>query len=344
MRRLTLSVGLLFATLAAPPAFEVLGPLEFIGDWDDSRNFSGTARVGSVLLVASDEIGRLQTGIMDSAFRVTRGADIVLQHEPGKDVELDIEALAIEGSTVYALGSHSRTRSSSDDPARTASKNHERLEQGAKQRPERDVLVRFTYDAATRQASGIARASLREAIAKHPVLAPFAALAGKENGIDLEGLAVDGSTLFAGFRGPVLRHGFVPVLRFTFDEPTAGKVLYVPLDGHGIRDIAKVSDGFLLLAGPVGDSDAPHRIYLWNGRDCIPGKGAGGGALRLLGDVPAPSRGKAEALLVTVDAAAHYEVALLFDSLEKGGAMRYRLSKKADFTTPSTALCSRQAS
>ena len=265
-----------------------------------------------------------------------------MQAEAGDDVELDIEALTANGSTVYALGSHSATRSSSDDAKRTAAKNLERLLEGVKPKPERDVLVRFTYDAATHTASAMTPKSLRSAIAGHAALAPFAALAGKENGIDLEGLAVDGTTLFAGFRGPVLRHGFVPVLRFAFDDPAAGAVLYVPLDGRGIRDMAKVADGFLLLAGPVGDGDAPHRIYLWNGRDCIPGKNNGGGTLRLLGDVPAPEGGKAEVLLVTAEAAAGYEVLVLFDSLEKGGGTRYRVDKASSVKTAATELCGRQ--
>ena len=339
---LTLAACLAVGTLAAAPVLQPLGDVVFLGAWDDAVNFSGAVRVGNDILVASDEIGRLQTGTVDAAFRVTRGPDIPLPGPLG--VELDLEALAVNGSTVYALGSHSSTRSSSDAPEKTAAKNLERLEEGRKPRPARDVLFRFTYDAATHTASAMAPASLRAAIDGHKVLSPFVALPSKENGIDLEGLAVDGTTLFAGFRGPVLRHGFVPVLRFAFEQPAAGTVLYVPLDGRGIRDLVKVSTGLLVLAGPMGDGDAPHRVYLWNGQDCIPGKNGGGGTLRFLGDVPAARGGKAEALMLTAETATHYDVAVLYDSVDKGGGARFRIAKAAGAATPATELCGQQPS
>ena len=47
----------------------------------------------------------------------------------------------------------------------------------------------------------------------------------------------------------------VPVLRFRFDDPEGSYGLrYVNLGGRGIRDIARVKDGFLLLAGPEGQA------------------------------------------------------------------------------------------
>jgi hypothetical protein len=344
LRLTTLGLALIaLAALPAPPAIEPAGTVEFAGTWDDDTNFSAAVQVGNVVLVASDEIGRLQTGTL-AGNRVTRGADVRLQEQSGADVELDIEALAVSGSTVYALGSHSDTRSSSHELTRTAAKNLERLREGKKERAERDVLLRFTYNASTGQAGPIARASLRPAIAADTkVLAPFLDLPGKENGVDLEGLAVDGTTLFAGFRGPVLRHGFVPVLRTTFDQPGQATLLFVPLDGRGIRDLVKVPDGFLLLAGPVGDGDAPHRVYLWNGKDCIPGKNAFGGTLKLLGDIAAPAAGgKAEALMLTGETAQAYEALVLFDSLPKGGATRVRIGKASAGATASTELCGQQ--
>ena len=41
----------------------------------------------------------------------------------------------------------------------------------------------------------------------------------QENGVDIEGLAWRDGELIAGFRGPVLRANYVPVMRFTFDKP-----------------------------------------------------------------------------------------------------------------------------
>src|SRR6266508_350209 len=76
-------------------------------------------------------------------------------------------------------------------------------------------------------------------------------VASKENRVDIEGLAVKDGRLYFGFRGPVLRDGWVPILVTAWDDVDAAEVRYVQLDGRGIRDIAVVDDGFLILAGPV---------------------------------------------------------------------------------------------
>jgi hypothetical protein len=359
LRFTTLGFALLaVAAPAAPPAIEPGDTVTFEGTWDNPTDFSAAVQVGNVILVGSDEISRLQTGTL-AGNRVTRGADVFEKKlkkkkdpkDKDEEIELDIEALAANvdatdpnKATVYALGSHSVARANSGDEKRDAPKNRQRLESKPEAHPERDVLFRFTYDASTGKAGKPDQASLRAALA-NTMLAPYASLPGKENGVDLEGLAVDGTTLFAGFRGPVFRHGFVPVLQFTFEAPENGKLLYVPLDGRGIRDMVKVRDGFLLLAGPVGDADAPHRVYLWNGKDCFPGKDGFGGRLLFLGDVPATGGGKAEALLLTADETAQgYEALVLFDSVEKGGATRMRIGKTAVGATASTKLCGKQPS
>ena len=75
--------------------------------------------------------------------------------------------------------------------------------------------------------------SLRDLIATHPVLEPFSDVANKENGVDIEGLAAFDDNLFVGFRGPVLRQNYVPVLRLsqnlTRDSVEDGKLVYVNL-------------------------------------------------------------------------------------------------------------------
>lgn len=347
----TLTAAIFIVTLVAPGDVRELGPVEFKGTWQDGENFSGVARVGERLVVAIDEEGYLQTGLLDqSAWTVTRDKDVVLADgAQSTKIELDIEALAASGATVYALGSHSSTRRTGDRADRPASRNRERLAEGVEQQPLRDVIARFTLDASTGTVTALEKKSLRKAILGHPVLALFAALASKENGIDLEGLAVDGTSLYAGFRGPVLRHGFAAVLQFTFDAPESSTLLLVPLDGRGIRDMAKVDDGLLLLAGPVGDSDTSHRLYLWNGKDCVPGTGGAGGRLRWLADVPAPARAadaermkaKAEAVLVTAQTATQYELMLLYDGLPNGGATRFSVSRDGTSETPATQLCGR---
>ena len=65
----------------------------------------------------------------------------------------------------------------------------------------------------------------------------FGSIASKENGIDAEGLAVRDQKLYIGFRGPVLRGNFTPILRCRFGSPiTEPEVLFVSLGGRGVRD------------------------------------------------------------------------------------------------------------
>jgi hypothetical protein len=142
-------------------------------------------------------------------------------------------------------------------------------------------------------------ASLVEATSLGPildadkVLGLFRDIPSKENGVDIEGIAVDGDDLYAGFRGPVLRGNFTPVLRFRFANPsTATELLFVDLGGLGIRDLTKVRGGFLILAGPVGDGPGGYHLFFWDGRDCLPGLRTAGarGRVRPIGEVRPPPR------------------------------------------------------
>ena len=363
--------------------------------WTDNTNFSAALKIDDYLIVGSDECGFLQVGHWSSWQRT---GDIRLEAPKGtgdkkKEVEVDIEALAYDGRQkfVYAIGSHSKTRKGSDKPSDKYADNRARLQMGdepvaIESHPERERLYRFAFDPSKVdkwQESSIEVLSLTPILSRLPVFASFAPLASKENGVDIEGLAIgqpmggtsptnaaDAAWLYVGFRGPVLRHGFVPVLALrTRDlDPlfaawqaqnakrvdsvsqaalTNGQVLFVPLDGRGIRDLAFVGDGFLVLAGPVGDGDTAHRIYWWNGRDCVPGKGnaAPNGELRWLADVAAPvgkdgTRGKAEALVWrSGQAREKYDLTVLFDSLPNGAPTEISVPKRPKGETPATALC-----
>src|SRR5512141_1438607 len=62
---------------------------------------------------------------------------------------------------------------------------------------------------------------LATAISKDEHFAPFAEIPGKDNGLDIEGLAVTGNRVLLGLRGPVLR-GWACVLEL--DVESAGRV------------------------------------------------------------------------------------------------------------------------
>src|SRR5262249_41793299 len=141
---------------------------------------------------------------------------------------------------------------------------HDNLKRLAETKSEssRDALYRFTLaaDGRVSDTSRIIRTSLRSDLNTEKVLKEALAAPSKENGVDIEGLAVKDDRLYVAFRGPVLREGWVPILAIRKPTANASGVppavtarYFVNLGGLGIRDIASVQNGFLIVAGPVGD-------------------------------------------------------------------------------------------
>lgn len=104
---------------------------------------------------------------------------------------------------------------------------------------------------------------------------------GKDNGLDIEGLAVSGDKIFLGLRGPVLRGWSVILqleieampgangagelrLRRTADNRDFRKY-FLQLGGLGIRELLVDGADLLILAGPTMDLDNPVRIHRWTG-------------------------------------------------------------------------------
>lgn len=93
---------------------------------------------------------------------------------------------------------------------------------------------------------------------------------GKENGFDIEGLAVHQGKIFLGLRGPVLR-GWAIILELQVKQSrTPGKLKlqkladgqkykkhFLNLNGLGIRDLCVRGADLLILAGPTMDLDGP---------------------------------------------------------------------------------------
>jgi Protein of unknown function (DUF3616) len=148
--------------------------------------------------------------------------------------------------------------------------------------------------------------------------------------IDIEGIVIHKQQLYIGFRGPVLRENWVPVLKCRFAKPvTEAELVYVRLDGLGFRDITRVEDGFLILAGPVGDGPGAFQVYFWDGEDCLPGIRASGktGRVERLGVIPTAENAKAEGLTLLKESSLGYEVAIVFDGLKNGSPTRFGIAK-----------------
>ncbi|MBF2003457.1 MAG: DUF3616 domain-containing protein [Synechococcales cyanobacterium M58_A2018_015] len=121
---------------------------------------------------------------------------------------------------------------------------------------------------------------LTEALQDDPHLGPYFAssLPSKENGFDIEGLAVHGNRLFLGLRGPVLR-GWAMLLELELADADAGelklqaigeqgrryKKYFLNLDGLGVRELCFQDEDLLILAGPTMDLAGSLRVYRLQG-------------------------------------------------------------------------------
>lgn len=289
----------------------------FLGKEKARKAVSGADVVGEYLVLVSDEMKAPTVAqlLKRDEKGYTAAGSVRL---PVGDDEADLEAVGADRATgtVYVTGAHARTR---------------KIEDGAvgevKRKKPREQFFRFKLepDGTTGPVEG--PKSLIPALETHPVLKDFAKVASKENGIDIEGLAVRSGRLHFGFRGPVLRDGWVPVLSCTWDDPSGtAQVKYIRLAGRGIRDLTAVADGFLVLAGPVGDGDGTYRVYFWDGSDQLPAGTAGPGPQRL-GEFTGLGEGKPEGLVVLEEHGGTYEVLLLCDGLPDGGPTRWKLTR-----------------
>jgi hypothetical protein len=124
------------------------------------------------------------------------------------------------------------------------------------------------------------------ALASDPLVMRFcaagSAIPGKDNGVDIEGLAcAPKGRLLVGLRGPVLR-GIAMVLEvqpvraepagvhadlLTLAPIGPGGRLYrrhfLDLAGNGVRDLCWDDDDLLILAGPTMSLDAPPLVFRW---------------------------------------------------------------------------------
>ena len=253
--------------------------------------------------VASDEHGVLHRLSPEEprVFSHQQRHDVAARLEVKSGEEMDIEALDIQDGHLWLVGSHSAVRKKpkgkrvEKDLARLATVEHQ---------PARFMLARLPLPA-TEEQSGPENASRRGAAKLEPSgsggstlvellrsdehLGPFLVPAGKgappgalaipskDNGLDIEGLAVDGDRVFLGLRGPVLR-GWAVLLEMEvvdtgggFLEPKRRKKNgwyrkhFLDLDGLGIRELSRHGDDLLILAGPTLPLDGTIRLYRLRG-------------------------------------------------------------------------------
>ena len=208
--------------------------------------------------------------------------------------EADVEGLARDGHFLWAVGSHSLRRKQIKDRhdgaealRRLATVRGQANRQVLLRLPVQDVdglpalVPELETDGEVHRAAvfGSRGKDLRDLLADDEHLGPFLALPGKDNGLDIEGIAVRGDRVYLGLRGPVLR-GWAVVLevRPRVDADDAGRLRLRKLDGGrryrmhvldlgglGVRDLCPHGDDLLVLAGPTMDLDGPVRVHRWYG-------------------------------------------------------------------------------
>lgn len=274
---------------------------------------SVVAKVGDTLWLANDETLSLERLSLkqgnSGAYKYGKHTSFALNQylqlpkppaDPDDIEEADLEGLAYQDGYLWLIGSHSLKRRN-PDPDHSVEKNVDCLAKVTTD-GNRFLLARIPLDKATctlekeleqggkkrtvAQLQGDDRSSdLTVALADDEHLKSFLAIPGKDNGFDIEGLAVVGDRLFIGLRGPVLR-GWAVILEVELQE--SGSVLtlrrngkggpfgiggterpyrkhFLNLGGLGIRDLMVWGSDLLILAGPTMALDGPVAIFQWKG-------------------------------------------------------------------------------
>ena len=233
-------------------------------------------------------------------------------------LELDGEGVAYADGVFYVIGSHGHPRDTDHhlDPVANRDRIAARIAAASQ-------IVRIAKGADGRLTRLGGAWTLTDLIAAEPALQPFAGQRLDKNGVTVEGIAVVGGRLFAGFRGPALPDGRAPVLSASLaglSGRTARSAQLFKLrlgTGQGARDLAPFGDRILVLAGPVGDAPGPYVVHLWDG--------ATEDGSRPLRDITAlagtTSNRKPEAILPLDCDADRLRALILFDGEPEGAPM-----------------------
>jgi hypothetical protein len=295
--------------------------LTLTGDINAGTDLSGVVVVGDYMVLGADEGHRLQV------LRRCEQPDCwCLEHSGAlakRDQETDTEAITYADGYVYVTGSHSaRRRLTREDLS--VRRNRERL-LDVRQEESRNRLYRVPFDSHSGKLGKPESIDLTKRLRKDPLLHRFYGVPSKENGIDIEGLAYRDGRLAVGFRGPVLRDNFVPVMHLDFDRPKKYRLSFVRLEGQGIRDLVAVRDGYLILSGPINDAPGSFRLWWWDGNDQVPGKDRDITDSVLLGDVSTAGGAKAEGLALLEERDGLADVVVIYETSRSTQAVGMRL-------------------
>ena len=212
-------------------------------------------------MVIDDEVQHAQYVTLDEG-RIIAGTTIRLindEHQ-GKPLELDGEGVAYADGFYYVIGSHGHPR----DPEHSLNPTLIKARIAASSQI---VRIRLNdNDTASVERS----AKLSEVISAQPELQPFMDRRLDDNGVTIEGIALRRGRIYAGFRSPIIDN-HAPILSVSIEclfgagvaDP---QVHLLPFgDGRGVRDLAPLDDGILVLAGPPAEESGTYAIFWWDG-------------------------------------------------------------------------------
>jgi Protein of unknown function (DUF3616) len=277
--------------------------------WD---SLSAAAFVGDRLWVASDELTSVERLSTDDGLTFKNHKSFPLEtlirlpaRETDFDQEIDIEGMDHHDSYLWIVGSHSIKRKTvkENDPDNSEKKirklgkteiagnrfilaripltandtGEQELVASANEASEPSRVLKAAQIVGDVDSNDLVSA-LRGSGPGHGDLhlERFLSIPGKDNGFDIEGLAVAGDRIFIGLRGPVLR-GWAVILEVSvdFNEPARlmlrnigpdgrpYKKHFLELGGLGSRDLCIDGSDLLILAGPTMNLDGPVAVYRW---------------------------------------------------------------------------------
>lgn len=249
------------AAVFAQANFPIQGKLEI-----DYQNISGLVVTDTFAVLATDEGTALQILRQENGKFIARSNGVVKLTQD--NLELDLEGLAWQKPYLYAIGSHSKKRKKvkqGDSEKKTLKRLSKVIEE-----PSRNQLFQIALNDKF-EAVQIRSQSLTSFLEQNEILAPFGKIPSKENGIDIEGVAVKEDRLFIGFRGPVLRGNLAAIMTFKLNEKKfrlkKPELKLVNLGGLGIRDMVATNKGLLLLAGPMNEIPNLYQLFNWQGEN-----------------------------------------------------------------------------
>ncbi|MGB9369374.1 MAG: DUF3616 domain-containing protein [Xanthobacteraceae bacterium] len=303
-----------------PPQWKVSG--EFKGK-DARINLSGaacaiTAPPFASCLIVNDEENYAQFfSIDDTTIKPGEWFDLRDKNAEG---DPDGEGAAYDEGFFYITGSHGRARNSVNKSSVPSY-----------------VVFRIPVDKATGKPAQIsdhklagieASTRLHDVIHDSQFIGRFFNARLDENGVNIEGIAVKTGRIYFGLRGPSIdSRAFIlsvdNAALFSKKDAVNAVVSRIRLGPDtGIRDMAAVKDGILILSGPVNNQPVVPAVFFWNEVT---------DELKLLGHLEIPDElkaFKAETLLVLRDEANQpFRALIMFDGAENGAPTEYHVPR-----------------